>query len=294
MRVAVIGAGWIAADHVDVLTKRSDVELVAVCDVDRSRAERLAPEGANVYERWEDVLDREQPEAVWICTPPLVHRDPALAALERGVHVYLEKPVARTPDDAAAIVEAAASSDAVTAVGYQWHATEVLDDLRAALEGQRIALLIGHSIGPTGSRPWFLDRSQGGGNVLERGSHQIDIVRTVAGEVARVQAAGSRVLLGQAEGDPGDIEDAATLVLHLQSGAIATIVVAWTREGQPRRYDLDVVAEEATLSLVLDPEFALHGRSRGAEVDARGSQHPFERSIARFLAAARSGDKEAV
>src|SRR3954449_3760768 len=134
MRVAVIGAGGIAADHVDVLTKRSDVELVAVCDVDRSRAERLAPEGAVVYERWEDVLEREEPEAVWICTPPLVHRGPALAALERGVHVYLEKPVARTPDDAAAIVEAAASSDAVIAVGYQWHATEVLDDLRAALE----------------------------------------------------------------------------------------------------------------------------------------------------------------
>src|SRR3954470_6219562 len=294
MRVAVIGAGWIAADHVDVLTKRSDVELVAVCDVDRSRAERLAPEGANVYERWEDVLDREQPEAVWICTPPLVHRDPALAALERGVHVYLEKPVARTPDDAAAIVEAAAASEAVIAVGYQWHATEVLDDLRAALEGQRLALLVGHSIGPTGSRPWFLDRRQGGGNVLERGSHQIDLVRTVAGEVARVQAAGSRVLLGQAEGAAGDIEDAATLVLPPQRGAVAPIVVSWPRERQPRRYDLDVVAEEATLSLTLDPEFTLRGVTGGTQVEARSAQHPFERSIGRFLEAARAGDRSAV
>jgi predicted dehydrogenase len=294
MRVAVIGAGWIAADHVDVLTKRDDVELAAVCDVDRSRAERLAPEGANVYERWEDVLEREQAEAVWICTPPLAHREPALAALEAGVHVYLEKPVARTPDDAAAIVEAAAASDAVIAIGYQWHATEVLDDLRSALEGQQIALLAGHSIGPTGSRPWFLDRRQGGGNVLERGSHQIDLVRTVAGEVARVQAAGSRVLLGQAEGAAGDIEDAATLVLQLESGAVATIVVAWTREGQPRRYDLDVVAEEATLSLTLDPEFSLRGVSGGAQVDAQSVQHPFERSIARFLEAARTGDRTAV
>src|SRR3954454_16226218 len=294
MRVAVIGAGWIAADHVDVLTKLDDVELVAVCDLDRERAAQLAPGGATVYERWEDVLEREQPDALWVCTPPLVHREPALAALERGVHVYLEKPVARTPDDAAAIVEAAAASEAVIAVGYQWHATEVLDDLRAALEGQRVALLIGHSIGPTGSRPWFLDRRQGGGNVLERGSHQIDLVRTVAGEVARVQAAGSRVLLGQAEGAAGDIEDAATLVLQLESGAVATIVVAWTREGQPRRYDLEVVAEEATLSLTLDPEFALRGISGGAEVDARSAQHPFERSIGRFLEAARAGDRSGV
>jgi myo-inositol 2-dehydrogenase/D-chiro-inositol 1-dehydrogenase len=294
MRVAVIGAGWIAADHVGVLTKLEDVELIAVCDLDRERAAQLAPEGATVYERWEDVLEREHPDALWVCTPPLVHREPTLAALERGMHVYLEKPVARTPEDAAAIVDAAAASEAVCAIGYQWHATEVLDDLRSALDGQRIALLAGHSIGPTGSRPWFLDRRQGGGNILERGSHQIDLVRTVAGEVARVQAAGSHVLLGQAEGDAGDIEDAATLVLHLESGAIATIVVAWTRERQPRRYDLDVVAEEATLALTLDPEFALRGVSCGVEVEARSAQHPFERSIGRFLEAARSGDRDAV
>src|SRR3954469_17975226 len=280
MRVAVIGAGWIAADHVDVLTKRGDVELVAVCDVDRSRAERLAPEGANVYERWEDVLERERPDAAWICTPPLVHREPALAALERGVHVYLEKPVARTHEDAAAIVDAAAASDAVIAIGYQWHATEVLDDLRTALHGQRIALLVGHSIGPTGSRPWFLDRRQGGGNVLERGSHQIDLVRTVAGEVEAVQATASDVILGQRDGERGNIADAATLVLHLAGGGVATIVVAWTREGQPKTYSLDVVASEATLALTLDPEFSLRGVSRGEPIEARSSEHPFDGSIA--------------
>jgi len=130
--------------------------------------------------------------------------------------------------------------------------------------------------------------------VLERGSHQIDLVRTVAGEVARVQAAGSRVLLGQAEGAAGDIEDSATLVLQLESGAVATIVVAWTREGQPRRYDLEVVAEEATLSLTLDPEFSVRGVSRGTQVEARSAQHPFERSIGRFLEAAAAGDRSAV
>ena len=146
-RVAVIGAGWIAADHLAALAKRDDVSVVAMCDLDRSRAEQLAPDGANVYEKWQDVLDSEQPDALWVCTPPLAHRDPTLAALERGVHVYLEKPVARTADDARAIVAAAEAADAVCAVGYQWHATEVLDDLRRALDGQEISQLIGRSIG---------------------------------------------------------------------------------------------------------------------------------------------------
>jgi myo-inositol 2-dehydrogenase/D-chiro-inositol 1-dehydrogenase len=247
-----------------------------------------------VYERWEELLERERPDALWVCVPPLAHRDPAVAALAGGVDVYLEKPVARTAEDADAIIAAAEASGAVCAVGYQWHATEVLDDLRAAIDGQQVSLLAGRSIGPTGSRPWFLDRAQGGGNVLERGSHQIDLVRAIAGDVVRVQAAASRVLLAQEEGERGDIEDAATLVLHHAGGALATIVLAWTRRGLPGLYGVDVVASEATLQLRLDPEFSLSGVSRGREVDARSAQHPFERSIARFLDAARAGDPSRV
>ena len=294
LRVGIVGAGWIAADHAAALARRDDVDVAAVCDLDRARAERLAPDGAVVYERWQELLDGESLDAVWICTPPLAHRDPAVAALERGIHVYLEKPVARTREDAAAIVAAAARSDAVCAVGYQWRGVEVLDDLRRALDGQSVALLVGRSIGPTGSRPWFLDRSQGGGNVLERGSHQIDLARAIAGEVVRVQAAASGVLLAQGAGERGDIEDAATLLLAHEAGALSTIVLAWTRDALPGIYGVDVAATEATLQLTLDPEFSLRGVSRGEPVDARGRMHPFERTIDRFLEAARTADRARV
>ena len=293
-RIGILGAGWIAADHAAVLAKRDDVEVVAVCDLDRSRAEQLAPEGAAVYERWEELVDGEPVDALWVCLPPLHHREPTIAALRRGIHVYLEKPIARGLEDAEAIVAAAEESSAVCAVGYQWHATEVLDDLRAVLDGQAVSLVSGRSIGPTGTRPWFLDRAQGGGNVLERGSHQIDLARVIAGDVASVQAAASSVPLAQATGERGDIEDAATLVLRHRSGALTTIVVAWLGAGQPGVYEVDVAASEATLRLTLDPGFTLTGVSRGEQVEARSSQHPFERSIARFLDAARGGEKRAV
>lgn len=292
-RIGILGAGWIASDHAAVLSKRADVEIVAVCDLERSRAEHLAP-GAVVYERWEELLADEPVDALWVCLPPLLHPEPTVQALGRGIHVYLEKPIARTLDDAESIVAAAEESSAVCAVGYQWHATEVLDDLRVALDGQVVALITGRSIGPTGTRPWFLDRAQGGGNVLERGSHQIDLARVIAGEVLHVQAAASSVRLAQETGERGDIEDAATLVLRHESGALTTIVVAWTSPGQPSTYEVDVAAPEATLRLTLDPEFSLTGVSRGEQVYARGNEHPFERSIARFLAAARAGDKNSV
>jgi predicted dehydrogenase len=110
----------------------------------------------------------------------------------------------------------------------------------------------------------------------------------------RVQAAGSSVLLAQGEGERGDIEDAVTLVLHLESGALATIALGWTRAGLPGLYGLDVVATEATLQLTLDPEFSLRGVSREQPVEARGTIHPFERTIDRFLEAARRGDRSRV
>ena len=318
MPVGIIGAGWMAKEHRRVLGTIDGVTIAAVCDVERERAEDLASgTGARVYLDWRDLLDREDLAAVIVCIPPLAHRDPAVEALTRGLPVYLEKPIARTLEDAAAIVETAERTGTVCAVGYQWHALDVLDDLRQLLEGEQIGLLVGTSIGPTQSRPWFLDRRAGGGNLLERGSHHLDLARAVGGDVVSVQAAASSVRLARSAGpgghsalwghprprwpgsprstgEDGDIDDAVTIMLELASGALATVVVAWTRPGQPGTYALDVVASDSTLRLNLDPDFTLTGMSHDRPVERRAASHPLERSWRRFLQAVAERDPSAV
>jgi myo-inositol 2-dehydrogenase / D-chiro-inositol 1-dehydrogenase len=289
MRIGVIGAGWIAEQHLATLRALDDVELAAVCDLDAARVRELAPEVPG-FTDWHELIEVEKPDAVVVCTPPLVHREMAVEALERGIHVYLEKPIARGLDDARAIVDAAGRSDAVCAVGYQWRGVEVLDDLREALEGQELGLLIGIGTGPTKSRPWFLSRSEGGGNLLERASHAIDLMRAVGGEAVAVQVAASAVPLAQSAGERGDIEDAAAIVLRFANGAVGSTSIAWTRDGLPGRYSLDVLGSESSLRLELDPDFRLRGTSRGREIDAATKQHPIERSMQRFVEAARAGD----
>jgi myo-inositol 2-dehydrogenase/D-chiro-inositol 1-dehydrogenase len=295
LRVGIVGTGWMAAAHQRVLEATADAEIVGVCDVDRERAAAFAGEGgASVYSDWRDLLDLEDLGALFVCTPPLVHREPAVTALEQRLPVYLEKPIARSAEDAAVIVAAAEQSGTVCAVGYQWHALDLLGDLRQVLDGQDIGLLVGTSIGPTASRPWFLDRRAGGGNLLERGSHHLDLTRVVAGEVASVQAAAGRVRLARGAEPGGDIDDAVTITLELASGALATIIVAWTRPDQPGTYALDVVASEATLRLDLDPAFTLSGSSRGGMVARRAALPPLERSVRAFLAAVRENRPSAV
>src|SRR5436190_2259029 len=281
MRVAIIGAGWIAAKHASILRRLDDVVLAAVCDIDERRARDLAG-SVGTYTDWRELLDRETPDAVFVCTPPRLHREATVEALARGIHVYLEKPIARGLDDARAIVEAASGSDAVCAVGYQWRAVEVLDDLREALDGQELGLLIGIGTGPTKSRPWFLNRAEGGGNLLERASHGIDLERAVAGEVVAVQATAAANPLAQSVGERGDIEDAAAIVLRFANGAVGSTSIAWTRDGLPRKYSLDVLGSESSLHLELDPHFTLSGVSGGRKIDARMTQHPIERGVERF------------
>ena len=181
LRAGIIGAGWIGQQHAETIGRRGDAEVSAICDVDAERAAQVASRcGARVFSDWRQMLDSAALDALWVCIPPRAHAAPAVAALDAGLPLYLEKPIARTLTDAAEIVAAAARGTTVCTIGYQWRAVEVLGGMHRALAGQTIGCLVGQSVGGTQSRPWFLDRAAGGGNLLERGSHHIDLARVLA------------------------------------------------------------------------------------------------------------------
>ena len=89
--------------------------------------------GATAYQELEAMLAAEALDGVFVCTPPAAHLAPAAAALERGIPVYLEKPLARAAADGEAIVSAWRASGVPCAVGYQWRSLDVLDRVRAEL-----------------------------------------------------------------------------------------------------------------------------------------------------------------
>ena len=292
LRMGMIGAGWIAGEHVASIAALDGVELAAVADLDGERAGRLAAaSGATAYDDWAAMLDRERLDAVAVCTPPMAHRDPCLAAVERGLGVYLEKPVARTREDARAIAEAVRSSGAVVAVGYQYRAIDFLPDLRAAVEDDALGLLTSSSVGATAGRPWFVTQAEGGGQVLERASHHIDLQCAIAGPVEWVQAAGARIdLAGADRPAASDIDDVLTLTLGFRSGAIGSVLVAWTSPELPSTYTLDVVSARSSVHVELDPGFTARGTVRGGEVALGLTMPPIRRGMERFLEAVRVGD----
>jgi predicted dehydrogenase len=223
------------------------------------------------YVEWRSMLKVERLDALVVCTPPDAHRDVTIAAAWAGLAVYLEKPVAHTMDDASAIAAAVARSGVVCAVGYQYRALSFLDDLP-----HDAALLLGSGISDTADRAWLGDRARGGGMMLERASHLIDLERAVAGEVVGATAL--------EEGDRLAVS------LRFAGGAVGSVVVGRVAGGPGWRLDL-VRPEAGTVAVDLGPEF----RARGAGLDlAHTGPPPVERSLARFVEAAARRDPSAV
>jgi predicted dehydrogenase len=306
VRVGFIGAGAVTRYHLSVLAERDDIEIAVVCDVDEPRAAAIAAGiGAAVTTSATDAIATPGLDAVFVCTPPAQHVGPTIAALEHGVAVYLEKPLARSLEDGRAIVEAAARSSAVCNVGYQWRSLDVLASLRAALGGAVPGLLISRSLGSTdGGRSdvadaaaggsWFTDAQRSGGILFELGSHDIDLQCAIAGPVAAVQASSGRGHMALA-GMPADgLDDAVVVTLRFASGALGSVVVGWTDAQSPPLYALDVLTTDVALHLELDPHHRLEGRAYGAAVSAQGSVNPRTSTLERFLEAVEQGDREGV
>jgi myo-inositol 2-dehydrogenase / D-chiro-inositol 1-dehydrogenase len=294
MRIGLIGCGWIAETHLETLRALGE-EVACVCDPDAQRlAWATGATGAEGFADWESLLERGTPDAVLVLTPPRLHRDVTVAALERGLPVYLEKPVARDLDNARVIVEAVERTGVVCAIGYQWRAIDWVPDVRDLFADRTLGLLAVRMFGGTAGRTWFTDQAAGGGQVLERASHGIDLVQAIAGPAVRVSATGANVPLAGDDRPAGsEIDDVLALTLELGRGAVATVQVVWQRAGLPRTYELEVIGDGARVDCVLDPDFRAAGIADDAPVDLR-SGHPSVRGMESFLAAARAGDQMAV
>jgi myo-inositol 2-dehydrogenase / D-chiro-inositol 1-dehydrogenase len=304
VRVAIVGAGAIAHTHLGHLGALGH-EVVAVCDPLPERARALAaPIGAEAHADWRPMLDAVRMDALFVCSPPATHASPACAALERGIPVYLEKPLARSLDDGRDIVAAWEASGGVCAIGYQWRSLDVVAAARDALAGSPPGLLVSRSFGGTepargdlgaaAAGSWFSDSGQSGGILFELGSHDIDVQRALGGEVASVQATAAAGRLALTGRDAAGRHDTVSVALRFRDGGIGAIHVGWTAEGSPSVYTLDVLAADATLALDLGRAPSLTGRAQGQAVAGADTVDARLRTHERFFAAVERGDPAAV
>lgn len=197
VRVGILGCGRIAERHLRSYSKMRDVEVV-VTDVEAERAAQKAHAfGVRKTASYEDMLD-DAVDAVDICVPTRHHYDAVLRALAHGKHVFCEKPLCMTSQEARQICEAGKIADRSVMVGYLYRFHPAYEFARDVLERGIIGtpyFAIFRLGGRGASASWKHDVEFGGGAVLEMLVHMIDLALWLLGEFTEVRVHAMDTLL---------------------------------------------------------------------------------------------------
>ena len=252
LRIGIIGCGGIANQkHFPALKNNSDLcESVAFCDIIRERAEKAAAEfgavGAKVYTDYHELLANPEVEVVHVCTPNVSHSEITVAAFEAKKHVYCEKPMSHSPEEAQRMVDAWRKSGMQFTVGYQNRFRPEVQNLHAACEAGDLGEIYygkAHAVRRRGVPTWgvFMDKAkQGGGPLIDIGTHALDItlwcmnnydVDSVTGSVfyklGKLQQATEGNLFGPWDPKTYEVEDSAMGFIKMKNGAAITLEASW-------------------------------------------------------------------
>jgi predicted dehydrogenase len=227
---AVVGAGLWGGQHARVLSTLPEADLVAVCDVDASRAEAMRTRfGArHAYTDLTELLANPEIEAVTVATPDVAHSAIILAALAAGKHVMSEKPLATDLAETERVVAAARQSGRLLMLDFHNRVNPPVAALREAIAAGELGRVIHGSLRL--SNTTFVPREMlswaGRSSALWfLGSHAVDALRFVTGdEVVRVQAVRRD---GYLKGLGVDTADVHLAILQLRSGLVVTLENSW-------------------------------------------------------------------
>jgi predicted dehydrogenase len=291
MRVAIVGAGRRGIVHGRAAAGFSDCDVVAIIDPDVERAAALAGElGGRAFTSHLKAFAETQPDAVVLCSPPPLHVDQALAAIDFGATLLIEKPVALDLASVARLGTAARDADRLVLVCQQLRYAAGAIRAKQALEGRRIALV--HSWlyrqKPDIRGNW--QRSWGGGHVVENQIHPIDLTRYVLGdrgEPTSVYARyGDRFYDVDADWDNWD---SYSVSLEFRGGAVGSVATTYgSFPGLPQSSGHDIVADGLVVRF-RGNRCELHSPGGAVEV-VEATEDPTISMNHAFLLATRTGD----
>lgn len=223
VRLGVLGCGSIArAAHLRSLARVPGGRVIALADTvaaNLDAARPFAPDARAVAE-YGDVLAMPDVDAVIVALPPALHASAAIAALDKGKHVYVEKPLATSVDDAGRVLEVARQSGLIAMMGFNYRHNPLVQRARSAIGGGAVGTPVSvRTVFTTPARAipaWKQQRESGGGALLDLAVHHVDLIRFLLGtEVAHVSA---DVLSARSE------HDTVTLQMRLTNGCLAQVM----------------------------------------------------------------------
>ncbi|MGW1622443.1 Gfo/Idh/MocA family protein [Streptomyces sp. NPDC002172] len=272
--VAVVGFGWMGRVHSQAYQRVGHhfpqlgvrPELVAVAEEVPGRAEEAAAQFGftSTARDWREVAADPRVHAVSITAPNFLHREIGVAMAEAGKHIWIEKPVGLTAEDARAVAEAVAKAGVRGTVGFNYrnapavaHARELIASGElGTVTHVRVRLFSDYAAHPDGALTWRYERARGGGGVLgDLASHGVDLARFLLGDIESLAAdtavfiperarptgatAGHTLATGGELG-PVENEDYVNCLLRFASGARGVLEACRVSVGEQNNYGFEV------------------------------------------------------
>ncbi|MBP1756042.1 MAG: lipopolysaccharide biosynthesis protein [Firmicutes bacterium] len=192
MRIGIVGCGGIAVTHAKCIKQLAEHELIAFADIKPERAETFAKEyGGNAYSSMEELLEKESPDVIHICTPHYLHTSMAIYGLQHGVHVFMEKPPVINREQWKELKEAALHSDQQLGLCFQnRYNPSILKAKELIGSGET-----GKVLGARGIVTWNRTKEyytgsdwrgrleyEGGGALINQSIHTLDLLHYLVGQ----------------------------------------------------------------------------------------------------------------
>ena len=255
LRIGMIGAGGIANVHMDAYKKLPNAEVVALCDTDAAKLKKTAEKYGitHTYSSVADMIKNEQLDAADVCVWNCNHAKCSIEALNAGLHVLCEKPMAYSAAEAEQMLEAAKANNKLLMIGFVMRFSNEALISKDFIEGGYIgdiyhskATYLRRHGAPGG---WFCNSElSGGGPVIDLGVHVIDITRYLMGNPKPVSVYAvtqdklkNRPYLktdvawkpdNASDSDPYDVEDFATAIIRYDNGSTTLLETSYSLNGE--------------------------------------------------------------
>lgn len=263
VRVGFVGAGW--AERVQIpMFRQSGLTVQAICSANPANARRAAQqlEIPEVYATWQELVTAETVDLVSVVTPPHLHREIAVAALQAGKHVLCEKPTALNVAEAEEMLAAAqAAPNQLAIIDHELRFHPQLVHLQQLVKGGytgallRVDVVVHSSsrLNPALPWDWRTDAERGGGMLGAMGSHMLDLCRWIAGKIDSLTATlqiGHYYRNDRESGSRRQVtaDDHAHLLLRFTNGAQGSIVVSGLTPG-PNQTEITMLGTRGALWL---------------------------------------------
>ena len=230
IRVGIVGAGKMGLSHFAIANALQDTAVVAVCDTSRYAVSLLKKyTGVQTFTHYQGMIDEARPDAVIVATPTSTHFACAQYALERDVHLFVEKPLTLSPAESRALSELAIQRRRINQVGFHNRFIGTFQEAQRLVRAGALGKVwnvhgsaFGQVVVKEQNRTWRASKSEGGGCLHDYASHVIDLLNFLVGPPARVQSASLQSIFSQ------NVDDAVSAIFAYPGDASGILETNWS------------------------------------------------------------------